>query len=188
MIRETRLEIREVRPDEIDKLIELQAGHTDSATYFCVTREEFEESLAGGSERSSARPWDRVWGAYEVVDGAEQLIAFALVIANRETPERSLCEDVGKPFNEVITFDAVVVDERFRGRGLHREFLRLAEEFARKNGAKYIAATVAPENVFSRRNFEKAGFEVVAEKIKYNGVKRLIFFKGGTDPSLKKLK
>lgn len=46
-----------------------------------MTREEFIESIK----------LDRIWGVFLKNAGGEELVAFALVIKNRESAERNLC-------------------------------------------------------------------------------------------------
>lgn len=54
----------------------------------------------------------------------------------------------------------VVVDERFRGRGIGKELLRHAVEYAGKNGAKSVDLTSRPERLAANKLYRELGFEL----------------------------
>ena len=114
---------------------------------------------------------DSVFGLFD----GDTLAAFSMIIHNRET-DRSLAPDAEKACGETFTFDGVLVRPAFRGFGIQRLFLSLAEKEAKKHGAACILATTAPPNLHSRKNFESMGFSIVKEYIKY-GYPRLLLKK-----------
>ena len=114
---------------------------------------------------------DSVFGLFD----GDTLAAFSMIIHNRET-DRSLAPDAEKTCTETFTFDGVLVRPAFRGFGMQRFFLSLAEKEAKKHGAACILATTAPPNLHSRKNFESMGFSIVKEYIKY-GYPRLLLKK-----------
>lgn len=163
--KEKTFSLRLIHKEEIKACLALQetvvSGIGNRAVFEPLTAEELSESVIR----------DTVAGLY---DGA-QLAAFCMLIHNRDT-DRSLADDAALPREAVLTFDGVLVLPRYRGYGMQRFFLGFAEETARGIGALHILATVAPGNPHSRQNFEKAGFRVVQEYIKY-GYPRLLVHK-----------
>ena len=130
----------------------------DKSLLFPLSRAELMESLQ----------IDHVSGAYNK-DGS--LIAYCVLVANRPG-ERNLAVDFGVKPEESITFDIVAVDPQWRGFSLQQRFIDWSLEVANDSGAKYIHATVNPENNHSAQNFIKRGFEVKKTATKYGGLTR----------------
>ena len=80
-------------------------------------------------------------------------------------------------FDELITFDAVVVDPEYRGLGLQRILLDEADKEAARRGVRAIAATVSPKNAHSIANFESVGFVSLREIKAYGGLDRKLMLK-----------
>ena len=136
----------------------------DKSLLFPLSRAELMESLQ----------IDHVSGAYNK-DGS--LIAYCVLVANRPG-ERNLAVDFGAKPEESITFDIVAVDPQWRGYSLQQRFIDWSLEVANDSGAKYIHATVNPENNHSAQNFIKRGFAVKKTATKYGGLTRnLLEFK-----------
>jgi len=131
----------------------------DPTVFQPITREELEESVR----------CDSVYGVYD----GETLAAWSMFIHNRDT-DRTLADDAGVPRAACLTFDGVLVHPAYRGYGLQRFFLTLAEETARACGAAYVLATTSPANTHSYQNFHKAGFLVLREYIKYGHPRYLL--------------
>ena len=130
----------------------------DKSLLFPLSRAELMESLQ----------IDHVSGAYNK-DGS--LIAYCVLVANRPG-ERNLAVDFGAKPEESITFDIVAVDPQWRGFSLQQRFIDWSLEVANDSGAKYIHATVNPENNHSAQNFIKRGFAVKKTATKYGGLTR----------------
>ena len=130
----------------------------DKSLLFPLSRAELMESLQ----------IDQVSGAYNQ-DG--KLIAYCVLINNR-CGERNLATDFGAKPEESITFDIVAVDPEWRGYGLQQRFIDWSLNIAQELGAKYIHATVNPENSHSGQNFIKRGFVVKKTIEKYGGLTR----------------
>ena len=130
----------------------------DKSLLFPLSRAELMESLQ----------IDHVSGAYNK-DGS--LIAYCVLVANRPG-ERNLAVDFGAKPEESITFDIVAVDPQWRGYSLQQRFIDWSLEVANDSGAKYIHATVNPENNHSAQNFIKRGFAVKKTATKYGGLTR----------------
>lgn len=153
--------IRRAEVTDIDEMLALEARSINPATFQEITREEIEESI----DLDLAL----------VATSGNKIIALNLLLANRES-ERSLAYDIGRDPCEVVTFDGVIVAPEYRGLGLQRRFLSIAEDYASSLGAALVAATVAAANLPSRRNFERAGFCELGEFPKY-GSTRIIVIK-----------
>lgn len=130
----------------------------DKSLLFPLSRAELMESLQ----------IDHVSGAY---NQAGDLVAYCVLVANR-SGDRNLAADFGAEPEESITFDIVAVDPQWRGYGLQQRFIDWSLEVANNAGAKYIHATVNPENSHSGQNFIKRGFAVKKTVTKYGGLTR----------------
>ena len=130
----------------------------DKSLLFPLSRAELMESLQ----------IDHVSGAY---NQAGNLIAYCVLVDNRPG-ERNLAADFGAKSEESITFDIVAVDPQWRGYGLQQRFIDWSMEVANASGAKYIHATVNPDNSHSGHNFLKRGFAVKKTVTKYGGLTR----------------
>ena len=85
---------------------------------------------------------------------------------------------LGRKETRTLDFRDVMVSPRFRRRGIHSFFLRMAEERARALGAQAMYATVDPENLPSRSSFEKAGWQALETRAAYDGRLRVFYRKG----------
>ena len=141
------IHIRDVWFDEMSAVLKLQnlvhENMPDKNMYVDTTRNELIESLH----------MDYVLGAYD----GDKLVAVANVIDNRSC-DRNLGQKCGEKATECYTFDAVFVHPEYRGLGLHSEFIEIAKAQAKIEGVSSMWCTVAPQNVHSYANFEKAGF------------------------------
>ena len=69
----------------------------------------------------------------------------------------------------------IMVDPDYRRRGIHSACLRCFREMAASLGCREIWCTIDPENMPSRRSFEKAGYQPVCEKPAYDGRPRIYY-------------
>ena len=90
-----------------------------------------------------------------------QLLAFAICVLNRETPRNLSSLLPQANCLDYITFDTIQVHEAYRGYGIQQFFLQEAEHLAKRVNAPYILATVAPHNLPSHRNFDKANYQTL---------------------------
>lgn len=80
----------------------------------------------------------------------------------------------------LVYMDTAAVKKAFCGNGLQRNMLAAAEEELKKRRdyrKLYRLCTVHPDNVFSLKNMQKAGYEILAEARLYGGLPRLILGK-----------
>lgn len=148
--------------DQMSDVLSLQdvvmENMQDKTLLFPLSRAELMESLQ----------IDHVSGAY---NQDNDLIAYCVLVSNRPG-DRNLAVDFGVAPEESITFDIVAVDPQWRGYGLQQRFIDWSMEVANTSGARYIHATVNPENNHSGQNFIKRGFAVKKTVTKYGGLTR----------------
>lgn len=153
------IEIRRVGREHIDEMLALEARSIDPATFCAITRDEMLESADE----------DIIFAAFI----SNRIVALNMLVRNRAS-DRSLAPDIGDSYDRVTTFDGVIVAPEYRGLGLQRRFLALAAKKAREWGSAKLAATVAPTNAPSRRNFERAGFCELGEFPKYGSTRIIV--------------
>lgn len=82
-----------------------------------------------------------------------------------------------KNLERVAHMEIAMVDKKFRGRGLQKKLMEVAEDRLELLGFRWLMGTAHPENVYSVHNFQKLGYEIVAEALKYGGFLRYVFCK-----------
>ncbi len=167
-------ELKTLFPSDLKEILELQrkvvSALDDKNIFQPSTENEFLESMLV----------DCCCGLYH----NNKLVALAVIVLNRKSP-RNLCSDCeclrnNEPFWDCVTFDSVQVDPDFRGYGIQNYFIELADKIALKTNAKYIAATVSPDNPYSLNNFQKNGYVYARNKnnpYKKYGSKRILLKK-----------
>ena len=91
-----------------------------------------------------------------------------------------ICKQLSLPENEkylTAHMESVAVDRAFRGNHLQDRLIREGIRIAEKEGYRHFCATVHPDNLYSRKNGEAAGFTCICKKIKYGGLERCICYK-----------
>ncbi len=104
------------------------------------------------------------------------LAAFGILLYAGESKE-NLAYDLGMGVFDGANVKLIIVRPIFRGNGLQLRLLKELEIRAKECGSKFLLATVSPINSYSMINFQKSGYKVVSEKVKYGGVKRAILLK-----------
>ena len=82
-----------------------------------------------------------------------------------------------KDLERVAHMEIAMVDKKCRGRGLQKKLMEVAEDRLELLGFRWLMGTAHPENVYSVHNFQKLGYEIVAEALKYGGLPRYVFCK-----------
>lgn len=83
----------------------------------------------------------------------------------------------------VVHMDSAAVRARYRGQGLQRLMLARAEEELdrwmeqRGEELQYRMCTVHPENSYSLKNMEQAGYELLSRARLYGGLERYVLWK-----------
>ena len=156
----------------IDKIMELQHEIYESLEnkdfYSCTDRKEFEAILNG---RGTAI------GCISLED--DELIAIGVYV-EYGYEEHNYGYDIeikGEELLKVAQLESTLVLELYRGNGLQKIMCEMLEDVGRKLGMKYMCATAAPDNKFSCNTFEKLSYKVMADKLKYGGLRRYVFMK-----------
>lgn len=165
--RSMQLQVRLVRPDEVDQVMALQYSVHDrmpDPSQLAITDpEEIAESI-------------RLDVCIGIFDG-DKMAAFTLMVVNRESADRNNGQKNGLDPYECVSFDTTFVDPDYRGLGFQRWFLDQRTRIAEQLGAKYALVTVAPENKYSLNNILESGFEIIARKTLYGGLDRYVLKK-----------
>lgn len=163
---ERELLIRPIAAEDVVKVLELQAHVMD-----CLPDKNL---LVGAGEEQIRESIDLDFCA-GIFDG-ERLVAFAMMVVNRETP-RNLGQKLGFPAEKCVYFDIIFVHPDYRGMGLQSYALALRDSVARELGAELAFVTVSPSNPHSLNNVKKHGFEVYDRREMYGGIDRYILKK-----------
>lgn len=105
-----------------------------------------------------------------VFDG-QDLVGLASFIIN-PTQSQNILHDIADysniPTEKTMIIDCVLVSPEYRGFGLQRTFLSLADFIAEKRDVSYTCAVVSPQNNFSAGNFIRCGYQEVYNLPKYH--------------------
>ncbi len=82
-----------------------------------------------------------------------------------------LCEE---ELLRVIHMDTVAVHPDYRGLGLHRRLMALAEEELRSGGWRILLCTVHPDNQYSLNNVLHRGYTIEKQVGKYHSVRYIL--------------
>ena len=103
----------------------------------------------------------------------DSLVAVCIIVLNRET-DRNLVSTLENSniqnklkqisFVDSITFDTIQVKRDYRGFGIQKFFLSVAENLCSALNAQYIIASVSPQNTYSKTNFIRFGYTVQTTK------------------------
>lgn len=89
----------------------------------------------------------------------EEVISSSMIIPVTEKELKELKIDLD--YKEVADYGIEVVSEKYRGNGIQQYMLDEMEKIAKKKGYKYAIITAHPENIYSTRNIEKNGFDLI---------------------------
>ena len=148
------LEVQILNAAQIELFLQLQelvVARMPNPDYYVST---------GRQELCEVLEEDLVLGIFEEND----LIAAAICIRSRACPG-NLGQKMGEKPTSAFTFDAVFSHPDHRGKGLQSRLIEAAKKIAKEAGAASMWCTVAPDNLFSYRNFTKAGFVPVAKHV-----------------------
>ena len=123
-------------------------------------------------------------GTFEVAEeeAVEKKSEMAAVFIARTTDlaEENLGEYLrltSEEMERVAHMEIAMVRKAYRGQGVQKRMMEVAEQCLKEQGYHYLMGTAHPENVYSVNNFKKLGYEIVAEDLKYGGLPRYIFCK-----------
>lgn len=166
-----KLKIRPCTLEDLDDLMDLQKKISDGMEQ----KEWFVETSRIENEKFFRTP-NRVFGVY----AEKRMVAYGS-IGFFEDDEENYGWEFGWSEEKVRTcanLDTIVVDPDFRGRGLQRLLIEKCVEYADKvKLGGMILTTICPANIYSLRNAQKEGFEILLHKEMYGGNDRYILGK-----------
>lgn len=155
----------------IDQIIELQEiimqDLDDKQLYAPTEREEFIEYFQKGA---------KIIG---YLNEEEELIAMAVYI-KKGYDKGNYGYDLdleGENLLKVGQVESTVVRSDYRGNGLQRILCEKIEDIAKNEKVKLLTSTASPYNKYSVNTFEKLGYKIKKEKIKYGGLRRYVLAK-----------
>lgn len=98
-----------------------------------------------------------------------KLVALAVCSQGEPRGELSYARKIGHDPIGTWDFRDVMIEPKYRRRGLHTAFLQLYEDMARRDGAKAFYATIDPSNLPSIASFQKAGYTLQKTQPAYDG-------------------
>lgn len=118
--------------------------------------------------------------AYKAVEKSTDDVAGVLIVAIYGMGEENLGHDIGLPKEELKTvahMESVAVLPKYRGYGLQYSLMQEAQKELVSQGFRYLMCTIHPDNIYSKANAVRQGYEVVMTKEKYGGYIRDILLK-----------
>lgn len=165
-------EFRVLDINYIDKIMELQNkiynGLENKEFYSCSEREEFENAIKDNG---------KILGCISLED--DELIAMGVYI-EYGYEDHNYGYDLnlkGEELLKVGQIESTVVLENYRGNKLQKIICDKIEQIGRNSGIKYLCATAAPDNKFSVNTFKNLDYSIMADKLKYGGLRRYVFMK-----------
>ena len=174
------LEFRLLTQNDFDRFVSLQHDVLDSIPNN-TQRNIFEPLTADEIQHSLVH--DTCVGVFD--EGG--LVGLASFIVN-PTQAQNLLHDIADysmvPAEQTMIIDCILVSPKYRGFGLQRIFLTLADFIAEKRNVSYSCAVVSPQNNFSSGNFIRCGYQEIDNLPKYHSrrdyfVKSYIFSDSG---------
>lgn len=155
----------------IDQIIELQEAIMkdldDKQLYAPTEREEFIEYFQKGA---------KIIG---YLNEEEELIAMGVYI-KKGYDKGNYGYDLdleGENLLRVGQVESTVVRSDYRGNGLQRILCEKIEAIAKNEKVELLTSTASPYNKYSVNTFEKLGYKIKKEKIKYGGLRRYVLAK-----------
>ncbi|OOM71858.1 acetyltransferase (GNAT) family protein [Clostridium puniceum] len=156
----------------IDKIMEIQQkiydGLENKDFYSCSEKEEFVDTINGKG---------KILGCVSLE--SNELIAMGVYI-EYGYEDHNYGYDIeikGEELLSVGQIESTVVLEEYRGNKLQKIICEIIEQMGKDAGMKYMCATAAPNNRFSVNTFENLGYSVMADKLKYGGLRRYVLMK-----------
>ena len=150
--------------DFIDLLETVRQGMTHKEWFYLDPPEFVREQMKNGKMR--------LWVAVD-----EDQIAGALDILIPEEAEYNYGYDLGFDMDSllrVVNMDSAAVYPQYRGQGIQKRLLEMAEEEIRGMGNRILLCTVHPDNQFSLQNVLKQGYTIQKRMEKYGSVRYLL--------------
>lgn len=118
--------------------------------------------------------------AFKAIETNSGKLAGVLIVAIYGGGEENLGYDINLPkeeLNTVAHMESIAVLPQYRGFHLQYTLMQQAEKELAINGFRYLMCTVHPENIYSKANAVRQGYQVMITKEKYGGYLRDILMK-----------
>ncbi|EKQ57287.1 MULTISPECIES: GNAT family N-acetyltransferase [unclassified Clostridium] len=165
-------QIKELDLSYLNKIMELQDNvynKLSNKAFYCTSdRDEFNIIFSGKG---------KIIGCVSAID--DELIAIGVYV-EYGYEKHNYGYDIniqGKDLLKVGQVESTIVKEEYRGNKLQRVICKILEEVAYSSGMSYICSTVAPDNIYSLNTFKNLGYNIIIEKLKYNGLNRYVLMK-----------
>lgn len=144
------MEFRRAREEELDDVLELYMSVI--STEFCTWNEYYpgKEEIKMDYENNNL---------FVMMEG-NQILGALSVISGNELDELEFWKVRDRAVREIAR---VVVNRRFRGKGIAYEMVKKIEDILKKEGCTAIHLLVACKNIPAYKTYMKAGFEVMGE-------------------------
>jgi ribosomal protein S18 acetylase RimI-like enzyme len=156
----------------IDKIMELQdtiyKDLDDKEFYSCSDKKEFETTINGKG---------KILGCVSLAEN--ELIAIGAYI-EFGYDDHNYGHDIqihGEELLKVGQIESTLVSKAYRGNKLQKIICESLEEMGKNAEMNYICATVAPANKYSLNTFKELGYNIMADKLKYGGLRRYVLMK-----------
>lgn len=162
------LEIRKGTVEDTEQVLQLLRDVRESMEhkewFYLDPPEMFREMMADGSME--------LWVAMD-----ENRIAAMFNILTPGLKEYNYGYDLGfsrEQLLRVVHMDTVAVHPEYRGLGLQRKLMQLAEASLAGSGERILLCTIHPENRYSLQNAQKRGFVIEKKLAKYGSVRYIL--------------
>lgn len=162
------LEIRKGTKDDIEQFIaflqEVKAPMEHPEWFYLDPPEEFRRLMDGG--------FMQLWVA---MDEDRMAAVFDILVPGLE--EFNYGYDLGFTEEEllrVVNLDNAAVHPDYRGLGLQRKMIQIAEDAIRGTGKRILLCTVHPENQYSLQNVLSQGYSIQKKLEKYGSVRYIL--------------
>lgn len=156
--------------DSIVHLIETVYEQMAEKEWFAADNGEYtRETLISGQGR-----------AYKAVETLSGRMAAVFMTSYPGLSSENLGLDIGLPkdqLNKVAHMDSAAVLPQYRGHGLQRRLMQMAEPDLINEGYRYLCCTVHPDNQYSLNSILSQGYRIMATREKYGGYLRHILMK-----------
>lgn len=73
--------------------------------------------------------------------------------------------------------DSIAVLPEYRGLGIQKQLIEYAEKSEKLKEYLHLFATVSPENLYSLKNFQAEGYQIISTVFKYANLERHVLYK-----------
>ena len=153
---------------ELDDIMDLQ-----DRICATITQPDLFASTCREENASYLTPPNVIYGVFK----QKRLIAYASLAFPKNASD-NLGWDLGWNSTQIrhcAKLDTIVVDPDFRGLGLQRTLIdRCISHTLKQDPDSILLTTVSPSNLFSLRNVQNEGFQILKRMLKYGGKERYV--------------